>query len=100
MRAVRSGTFGGDDIVVRDGVVSMDTGTILVPILRSVNPGMVEGYSRGKPAITRAYTDTVLNIDRAGRNQKFYENPQIMALGFILIAGCLGIGILKSLGVF
>ena len=63
-------------------------------------PGMVEGYSRGKPAITRAYTDTVLNIDRAGRNQKSYENTQGMALGFILLAGCLGIGILKSLGVF
>ncbi len=100
MTAVRTGAFGGDDIVTRDGVVCMDTGTVLVPILRTVNPAMVEGYSKGKPAITRAYTDTVLNIDRAGRDVKFYENPQIMALGFILIAGCLGIGIMKSLGVF
>lgn len=100
MADVRAGKFGGDKIITRDGVVYMDTGTILVPLLKTVRPSSIEGYNNGKPAITRAYVDTVLNIDRAGRGQKFFENPQLMALGFILIMGCMGIGIMKVLGVF
>ncbi len=100
MDAVRAGEFGGDRIRTRDGVVQFKKGSITIPLLKSVNPAVVEGFSRGKPAITRAYTDTVLNIDRSGRGDKFYENPQIMALGFIIIAACLGIAIMKSMGVF
>lgn len=100
MRAVRAGEFGGDYLKTIDGVVHFADGTICVPLIAAFDPASIEGYSRGKPAITRAYTDTALNIDRARRDGKFYENPQVMAIGFILIAGCIGIGIMKSMGVF
>lgn len=98
--AVRAGEFGGDKIITRDGIVFLEKGNVTIPLLKSISPSVVEGFSRGKPAITRAYTDTVLNIDRSGRNDKFYENPQIMGIGFIIVAGCLGIAIMKSMGVF
>lgn len=100
MTAIRAGTFKGDQFTLRDGVVSFDAGTISIPLIRQFDPAVVETFSKGKPAITRAYSDTKLNIDRAGRDSKFYENPQLMALAFIIIAGCLGIGIMKSMGVF
>lgn len=100
MTAIRAGTFKGDQFTLRDGVVSFDNGTISIPLIRQFDPAVVETFSKGKPAITRAYSDTKLNIDRAGRDSKFYDNPQLMALAFIIIAGCLGIGIMKSMGVF
>lgn len=100
MAAIRTGKFRGDKFCLQGSEVYFRDGTISIPLIRQFDPAAVEVFSKGKPAITRAYTDTKLNIDRAGRDQKFYENPQIMALGFIIIAGCLGIGMMKSLGVF
>jgi hypothetical protein len=100
MRAVRAGTFKGDQFTLKGETVCFDNGTISIPLIRQFDPSQVEIFSKGKPAITKAYSDTKLNIDRRARQEKFYENPQIMAMGFILLMGCLGIGLMKSLGVF
>ena len=100
MRAVRAGAFKGDQFALKGETVCFDNGTISIPLIRQFDPSQVEVFSKGKPAITKAYSDTKLNIDRRARQEKFYENPQIMALGFILLMGCLGIGLMKSLGVF
>ena len=100
MRAVRAGTFKGDKFTLKDKTVCFDNGTISIPLIRQFDPSQVEIFSKGKPAIIKAYSDTKLNIDRRARQEKFYENPQIMAMGFLLLMGCLGIGIMKSLGVF
>jgi hypothetical protein len=100
MRAVRAGAFKGDQFTLKGETVCFDNGTISIPLIRQFDPSQVEIFSKGKPAITKAYSDTKLNIDRRARQEKFYENPQIMAMGFILLMGCLGIGLMKSLGVF
>lgn len=100
MRAVRAGAFKGDQFTLKGETVCFDNGTISIPLIRQFDPSQVEIFSKGKPAITKAYSDTKLNIDRRARQEKFYENPQIMAMGFILLMGCLGIGIMKALGVF
>lgn len=100
MRAVRAGTFKGDQFTLKGETVCFDNGTISIPLIRQFDPSQVEIFSKGKPAITKAYSDTKLNIDRRARQEKFYENPQIMAMGFILLMGCLGIGLMKALGVF
>lgn len=100
MAAVRAGRFKGDSFVLKDGTVCFEKGTISIPLIRQFDPAKIEAFSQSKPAITKAYSDTKLNIDRAGRDQKFYENPQIMALGFIIVSACIGIGIMKSMGVF
>jgi len=100
MIAIRAGKFRGDSFTLSDGTLSFDDGTISIPLIRQFDPARVEAFSRGKPAIIRSYADTKLNIDRAGRGGKFYDNPQIMALGFIIIAACVGIGLMKALGVF
>ncbi len=100
MRAVRAGAFKGDQFTLKGETVCFDNGTISIPLIRQFDPAQVEIFSKGKPAITKAYSDTKLNIDRRARQEKFYENPQIMAMGFILLMGCLGIGLMKALGVF
>ena len=100
MRAVRAGAFKGDQFTLKGETVCFDNGTISIPLIRQFDPSQVEIFSKGKPAITKAYSDTKLNIDRRARQEKFYENPQIMAMGFILLMGCLGIGLMKALGVF
>lgn len=100
MEAVRNGQFSGDSFVTKNGVVSFDNGTISIPLIKQFDPAIVEEFSRGKPSITRAYSDTKLNIDRINRSGKFYDNPQIMSLAFLIICACIGIGILKALGVF
>lgn len=100
MRAVRAGAFKGDQFTLKGKTVCFDNGTISIPLIRQFDPSQVEIFSKGKPAITKAYSDTKLNIDRRARQEKFYENPQIMAMGFILLMGCLGIGLMKALGVF
>lgn len=100
MTAVRAGQFKGDQFTLKGKTVCFDNGTISIPLIRQFDPAQVEVFSEGKAAITKAFSDTKLVIDRAKRDQKFYENPQIMALGFLIIAGCLGIGLMKSLGVF
>lgn len=100
MRAIRAGAFKGDQFTLKGETVCFDNGTISIPLIRQFDPSRVEVFSKGKPAITKAYSDTKLNIDRRARQEKFYENPQIMAMGFILLMGCLGIGLMKALGVF
>lgn len=100
MAAFRAGKFKGDSFTLKGETVCFDNGTISIPLIRQFDPAKVEGFSKNKPAITKAYSDTKLNIDRADRDQKFYENPQIMALGFIIVSACIGIGIMKSMGVF
>jgi len=100
MRAIRAGAFKGDQFTLKGETVCFDNGTISIPLIRQFDPSQVEVFSKGKPAITKAYSDTKLNIDRRARQEKFYENPQIMAMGFILLMGCLGIGLMKALGVF
>jgi len=100
MRDVRAGKFKGDCFKLQGEEVCFRKGTISIPLIRQFDPAAVEVFSKGKPAITKAYSDTKLNIERASLHRNFYENPQIMGLAFLIIAGCLGIGILKALGVF
>ena len=100
MRDVKAGKFEGDCFKLQGEEVCFRKGTISIPLIRQFDPAAVEVFSKGKPAITKAYSDTKLNIERASLQGKFYENPQIMGLGFIIIAGCLGIGMMKALGVF
>lgn len=73
---------------------------IYMPLFAQFDPAVVVDFVRSKPAILKAYADTKVNMERRGHDQKFYENPQIMALAFIIVASCLGIGLLKSMGVF
>jgi hypothetical protein len=73
---------------------------IYMPLFTQFDPSVIEDWVKSKPAILKAYADTKVNMERHGNVQKFYENPQIMALAFVIIAGCLGIGLLKSMGVF
>lgn len=100
MQACRDGTFTGDVFYLRGDTVCFESGTISIPLLKQFNPADVESFCRGKPSITRAYSDTKLNIDRLSRHEKFYENPQIMSLAFLVVCACIGIGIMKSMGVF
>ena len=74
--------------------------TITIPLVRQFDVANVIDYVKGKPAILKAYSDTKVNIDRQNRNQKFYENPQLMGLGFLIIAAGIAIGIMKALNVF
>jgi hypothetical protein len=100
MAAIRAGRFKGDKFEMKGETVSFTDGTISIPLIRQFDPAQVDIFGKGKPAITKAYSDTKLNIDRASRNEKFYENPQLMGMAFILLMGCLGIGLMKALGVF
>lgn len=100
MAAVRAGRFKGDSFVLKGETVCFEKGTISIPLIRQFDPAKVEVFSKGKPAITKAYSDTKINVYRAKLDQKFYENPQIMALGFFVVAACIGIGIMKAMGVF
>ncbi len=86
VQAVRAGTLKQEDLVI--------------PLVSTFDPAMVVQFCTGKPAIMKAWADTKLNIDRQKRDKPFYENPQVMSLAFIIICGCLGIGIMKSMGVF
>lgn len=73
---------------------------VYMPLFTQFDPAVVADFVKSKPAILKAYADTKVNMERRGQDQKFYENPQIMALAFVIVAGCLGIGLLKSMGVF
>ena len=72
---------------------------VYMPLFTQFDPAVAD-FVKSKPAILKAYADTKVNMERRGQDQKFYENPQIMALAFVIVAGCLGIGLLKSMGVF
>lgn len=100
MADVRAGKFKGDKFVLQGEEVRFRDGTISIPLIKQFDPAKVEVFSKGKPAITKAYSDTKLNIERANLQGKFYENPQIMGIAFVIIAACIGIGIMKSMGVF
>ncbi|MDD4256201.1 MAG: hypothetical protein PHP59_12620, partial [Methanofollis sp.] len=64
MKAVRAGAFKGDQFTLKGEVVCFDNGTISIPLIRQFDPARIEIFSKGKPAITKAYSDTKLNIDR------------------------------------
>lgn len=84
--AVRAGTLRENDLVI--------------PLVRRFDPAVVADWVRGKPAILKAWADTKVNIDRARRDQPFYQNPQVMAFAFLIFVACLGVGLMKALGVF
>jgi hypothetical protein len=73
--------------------------TVNVPLFAEVDFGALYDFVKGRPSIAKAYCDTKVNEARAERDQKFFDNPQIMALGFIIIMACIGIGILKVMNV-
>lgn len=85
-------------LAVNKGELSKET--FHIPLLTQFDPSWVVDYVKGKPATMKAWGDTKVNIDRARRAEKFYENPQIMSLGFIIVCACIGFGILKSMNVF
>lgn len=100
MTAYRAGSFGGDLIDGTDGTITYQNGKIAIPLIRQFNPAAVEDFARSKPAIIKGYSDTNLNIERANRNTPFYENAGIMSIAFLIIAACLGVGMMKAMGVF
>ena len=75
-------------------------GEIYTPLFSQVNPHEVVGFVQGTASINKGYSDTKVNIERLGQLKGITSNPNLMALGFIIICGCIGIGILFALGVF
>jgi hypothetical protein len=73
---------------------------LMIPILKEVDVAAVIDFVQGKPGTLKTYCDTKINIDRLGKDQKFWDNPQLMAIGYVLICGGLAIGIMKSMNVF
>ena len=73
---------------------------LTVPMFKEIDFSALLDYIYTKPATLRAYTDTKVNLDRLNREQKFYENPQVMAFALFLVCACFGIGILKAMHVF
>jgi len=86
---------------IEDAKMAWEAGNVKIniPLFAEVDFGALYDFIKGRPAISKAYCDTKVNEARAERDSKFWDNPQIMALGFIIICACIGIGILKALNV-
>lgn len=74
--------------------------TVNVPLFAEVDFGALYDFVKGRPAITKAYCDTKVNEARAERDQKFYENPQLMGIGFLIIMVIIGLGLGKAFNLF
>lgn len=71
-----------------------------VPLFMEVDFTSLYHFITGRPAIIKAYCDTKVNEARAERDQKFYQNPQVMMLGFLMIMGVIALGLAKAFGLF
>ena len=74
--------------------------TVNIPLFAEVDFGALYDFVKGRPSITKAYCDTKVNEARAERDQKFYENPQLMGIGFLIIMVIIGLGLGKAFNLF